>query len=165
MANFVDADEFLSNHEFITNESEERLRDGEPLKFTLPVTAVRDSRNFVAFAGMLKSSVPEIAGLIENGELDLEKLADSEIPSVLASNTLGSDSDQLDSTITNVTDEQHRKLEPGREAVVRVRLNTDDSGQDWLNAKVLEVKDYESGDTESVGVNDLQEERAEAPSA
>jgi len=165
MANYVNAEQFINRMEFISPESEEQLRAGEPLKFTLACTAVRDQRNFVAFAGMLKSDVPEIASLIEDGELDLEELANSDIPSVLASNTLATDSSSLDSDIVVVTDEQHQQLEPGRKATVRVRLNEDDDGRSYLNAKVLEVEDYAEGSTESVGFEQVENRRAEAPSA
>jgi hypothetical protein len=165
MANYVNAEQFINRMEFISPESEEQLRAGEPLKFTLTCTAVRDQRNFAAFAGMLKSDVPEIASLIEDGELDLEELANSDIPSVLASNTLATDSSSLDSDIVVVTDEQHQQLEPGRKATVRVRLNEDDDGRSYLNAKVLEVEDYAEGSTESVGFEQVENRRAEAPSA
>lgn len=162
MANNRNAKEFIEDMTFITEESEERLRDGEPLTFRLTCTAKRPARNFLAFAGMLKSKIADLASIQEGDQIDLDALADSNIPSVLANNTLESDSPQLDEDIVNVPDEMHQKIQPGWDAEVVVRLNEND-GTTYLNGTVIDVHTPDRGDTEQVSYEE-EVQKAEAPS-
>lgn len=151
MSNYRNAAEFVQQTQFITPASEQRLRDGETLEFDLIATAKRELRNFVAFGAMLKSDLENLAEVAEGDQIDLEKLRESDIPSAMASNTLASDSSQLDSDVVNVTDEQWAKIQPGMEVSVAIRLNSDEEGNEYLNASVLEVHGFAKGQTENVG--------------
>lgn len=161
MSNYVDAQEFIENMHFITEETEERLRNNEPVRLTLNATAMRNPRNFVAFAGMLKSSLSRLSELQEGDKIDLDKLASSDIPSVLASNTLASETPSLDEDIVNVSDEHFNQLQPGWSAEVVVTLNEVD-GTTYLNGQIIEVNLPDRGSTEQVDYEQVNRPEAKS---
>lgn len=130
----LDAKDFVNRTTFISEEEEDVLAN-EYLEFEAIVNAsgTDNGETWVACSLMLDSDYESLVDLMDDDmNIDTDDLRNSSIPSFITrnNNTRG---------IINITEEQARRIRPGKRVLLDVTLNTDDQGTRYLNGAVIEV--------------------------
>lgn len=159
----LNANEFAQRTTFLSESDERTLQSGNALKVRANVNFKgywdpNSEQEFLGIAVMRESDIDKLQELvqIQDGEpmIETRNLRDSEIPSLTVTNN-------HDREIINVSREQYEAIAPGDEVEVEVRLNSDDSGAEYLNGR--NVKRVEPENAQTANVDELAHEPEEVP--
>jgi hypothetical protein len=161
----LNANEFAARTTFLSGSDEQKLESGNALKVRANVNFKghwdpNQEQEFLGIAVMRESDISKLKDLVQvrDGEpmIETDDLRDSEIPSLTVTNN-------HDREIINVSREQYEAIAPGDEVEVEVRLNSDESGAEYLNGR--NVQRVEPENAQTAQVDELANEPEEVPEA